>query len=697
MSCLTTLFVLKAEVPSGNQSAGGVSGESSEVEAVITMENVSVKPGENVVARFAGMPPKSQLYVYKDLSSVPMDTVYVVSGEDEPLSGVFNIGSSLEPGEYTVSAIDSMGVGIAEAFFMVDEKPMELGNKNIFVMSDIHVMDESLLKNPGSAFDDYLNGDRKLLQESGDILEEMITIILRDRPELVLIPGDLTKDGERASHEHVVRQLNRLDAEGIKVLVIPGNHDVDNPHALLYDGDKTEYAGSVTMEEFAEIYAKYGYGDASARDENSLSYVSYPYDNLAVIGIDACMYEENKFIDRGDEADVCVTDGRLKPETLEWVCEQARKANAEGRQVIAIMHHNLAEHFNGQALIAAPYVVAEDSLVRAEFLKAGIRSVFTGHFHIQDIAMDYNEEKSDSIFDISTGSTVTYPCPYRYVTLNEDNTVMEIYSNILKDVDGYDEFDSYARSKLHDGLEPMVRGLVTDYWDVLNETLDTVIAGLGSSLSGMVKDNLLMPSTPDSLCDILLSGLKEPAIDMYMTFTESNEHLKRSEDVMAGLNAGVDSVLNDIIKPGVIGSLIKNVIGSKVSPLLDDYVGGIMDNVTYKGTEDESITNDMYLTIRLPKQKEPEGGDEPTGTVNVEDNSMSFAVYPTVTDGFVNISCVNIEEPTEIVVFDMGGRILHTERVDVCDEYETNYTFDMPGVYMIKLIGESKPVKVIVK
>ena len=63
------------------------------------------------------------------------------------------------------------------------------------VFTDPHYFDGSLGTH-GQAFQDYLDKDRKLLRESRELLEEVIGFILKSDADFVLIPGDLTKDGE---------------------------------------------------------------------------------------------------------------------------------------------------------------------------------------------------------------------------------------------------------------------------------------------------------------------------------------------------------------------------------------------------------------------------------------------------------------------------------------------------------------------
>ena len=100
-------------------------------------------------------------------------------------------------------------------------KPAEL---KIEVISDIHYMDHSLLLNGaenGLAFQTYLTYDPKLIQFGDPIFRTAISKIKREKPDIVLIPGDLTKYGELVSHEAVARLLQQFIEDGIKVYVVP--------------------------------------------------------------------------------------------------------------------------------------------------------------------------------------------------------------------------------------------------------------------------------------------------------------------------------------------------------------------------------------------------------------------------------------------------------------------------------------------
>ncbi|MFO7613168.1 MAG: metallophosphoesterase [Bacteroidales bacterium] len=283
------------------------------------------------------------------------------------------------------------------------------GELKIAVLSDLHYMDPSLLRADGSAFQMYLMQDRKLLAESDAILRQLISELLIEKPDLVLISGDLTKDGELVCHQEVIKQLRILEANRIKVLVVPGNHDINNPDAVLFDGDNTEPVPTISAEEFSSLYAEYGYGSAIARDPNSLSYISEPFKDFFVVAIDANEYYDNT-------SEYSVTAGKIKDVTMDWIEAQlAGLKTKKGKTVIGMMHHGVIEHFMGESVIFPDYLV-DDRFIRAdELMQAGLKVIFTGHFHGNDAVQLLSDGLS--LTDIETGSPVSYNSPYRIINL----------------------------------------------------------------------------------------------------------------------------------------------------------------------------------------------------------------------------------------------------------------------------------------
>ena len=351
------------------------------------------------------------------------------------------------------------------------------------VVSDIHIMSPSLLKTESKAFDRYIAHDRKLLRQGPLLLRTAIQQLLQQsqRPKVVLIPGDLTKDGELVSHQLVADTLlNPLREAGIKVYVIPGNHDVNNPHAVCFSQDSTRRTATVTAKDFAHIYRDYGYGEAIARDPYSLSYVVQLSDSLRLIAIDACRYQDNDF-----SRNICVTGGRIQPQTLAFIEQQASAARKSNCKLIGMMHHGLVSHWKWQDRVMGDYLVKDWKRHAKAFARMGIHIVFTGHFHAQDIA-SYGKGKQQ-VYDIETGSTVSYPMPVRYVRLNTDridiHTSLLCQSDMLPDAKQLEaEAIRYARASVNTLIAEMLTDKVPA--DVQKQVSNTFSEAYVAHLAG---------------------------------------------------------------------------------------------------------------------------------------------------------------------------------------------------------------------
>ena len=286
------------------------------------------------------------------------------------LAMLFSLMAGASDKKVNLSSPDVNGDGVVNAQDLVVLINYYLEQKDspktkIVVLSDPHVMAPELLVSNGYAWTKYMNGQRKMVDYSQALFDEMV-IRLKDeiKPDLVLITGDLTKDGERLSHAYVKGKLDELRASGIRTLVIPGNHDRGGSiDAVVYDNILTYPAEVATDEWFATQYADYGYGESSEREATTLTYACEPVSNLVVIGIDSGI------------------EGTLSAQTLGWVVDKAKAATASGKRVIAMMHHPLIPHVTNAESLVPTYVVSNHDHIRNALIDAGIKVIFTGHFH----------------------------------------------------------------------------------------------------------------------------------------------------------------------------------------------------------------------------------------------------------------------------------------------------------------------------
>lgn len=320
----------------------------------------------------------------------------------------------------------------------------------IAIFSDPHYYAPEL-GTSGETFEKYLAGDRKLLAESKAILEAALEAIKKSDVDLVLVSGDLTKDGEYISHKQFSQYLKQLEDAGKKVFVIDGNHDIYNPHAVSFEGNQTTPVQQVSPSRFKSLYKDFGYSEAIAKDRNSLSYVVEPVEGVRILVMDSSLYDTNK------EDNYPKTGGAFSAKRLSWIKEQVKLAQKEDKFVIGMMHHGVIEHFSMQDELFKDYVVDNWEDVSKDLAEAGLKIVFSGHFHANDVVKK-EVDKDHFLFDIETGSLLTYPSPYRIVEV-APNKKVTIRTKKITDID-YDmdgkKFPDYAKEFLIDGLNGLV-------------------------------------------------------------------------------------------------------------------------------------------------------------------------------------------------------------------------------------------------
>ncbi len=244
--------------------------------------------------------------------------------------------------------------------------------------------------------------------------------------DYLLLPGDLTKDGDYVSHTTLAGILEKWEEQtGVDVLVTNGNHDINNPNAQTFENGKfVKGARNTTPEEFREIYAELGYDLAvaeftppSGEKAGGLSYVAQLENGYRLVVMDGGIYSADATESGLDEKE---TAGRYSEATFEWIIEQIEESKADGYSVIGMTHWNLVSHFHDKELVTLTDFCIEDCEYVSECIAdAGMQYVFTGHMHIHDIGQHISD-KGNIIYDIATASVINFPNLIRTVTF--DNT-----------------------------------------------------------------------------------------------------------------------------------------------------------------------------------------------------------------------------------------------------------------------------------
>lgn len=356
----------------------------------------------------------------------------------------------------------------------------------MMVFSDPHVLHKSLLpSNPSETFKSSL----MLTEYSQDLFEEALRIVGVEQPDVLLIPGDLALNGDSISLRYVAEQLNQLTQEkGVRVFIIPGNHDINEPTAKSYSAIESK---GISLERFLEFYHNCGYSEAVEIAPDKISYRANLSDSLALIAINSAM----------DNSAGHMSAGGITEETLAWVEAQAKAAMAEGRYPIAMTHHQMLSHFDQQTMIDVDHianmndaVLATPSLneVQTRLLDAGITTIFTGHMHIQSIkdVRPSLEDKygnliphSRALYDISTNCLSGYGAAIRTIIM-EDGGFASLSSMELGDIEGLIAADRQALAKAR--LQNMANSAFNKVTDLCKKELGDA----GGTVAPILKDSM---------------------------------------------------------------------------------------------------------------------------------------------------------------------------------------------------------------
>lgn len=230
----------------------------------------------------------------------------------------------------------------------------------------------------------------------------------------------------------MAKKLQKIEDEtGAEVFVINGNHDIYNyQDSCTFENGKKEQATTTTPAEFKEIYGQFGYnGEYDAqyytppegKQAGGLSY-SVTVGDYVIIGIDSGRYSPDA--ETGMDTNEHITAGRIDTSLLPWVEQRVKDAIAKGKTPIGLMHHGLVPHFSKEAELLSEYVVDDWQEMATTLADAGMRYIFTGHMHANDIA-EYTSVSGNTIYDLETGSLAAYGSPVRTVTIQRDETMTD--------------------------------------------------------------------------------------------------------------------------------------------------------------------------------------------------------------------------------------------------------------------------------
>ena len=308
-------------------------------------------------------------------------------------------------------------------------------------------------------------------RESEEIIREAFDIVLADKEtNTVIIPGDLTSNGEKTSHEDLLKIFEEYTAKGLRILVTTSTHDyrqkipdafsAEDLHGAMSFGYDENYEFKrfiecVPREKLRGMYAPYGRDKAVSVHEFSMSYTYDLDDEHRLLAInDDYMTNPERNHRRGFSND-----------QYEWIFGQINKAKAEGKKIVAVTHHPLLTPSPIYMLIGKNDMLDHNLNVASALADAGVNVIFTGHSHIHDI--EYHTSKNGNLlYDISTSALVGYPPAMRKIEYRDDGKV-DVKTIVIQNLSRFDlkgqSLPEYCKESFFGMVKSMIGAMSKDF------------------------------------------------------------------------------------------------------------------------------------------------------------------------------------------------------------------------------------------
>jgi len=433
--------------------------------------------------------------------------------------------------------------------------------------------------------------------------------------DIVIITGDLTRNGQQQEIDDVALEIQRLGQANIPVVVMPGENE-DN-------------------DEFAEAFA--GLSDAYSQrreDPQSHSFIMQPAPRLSLIGIKATLD----------------TVWKLPTSTLEWITAQADSATNAGDRVIALSHFPIVEPADFLSDLDHLVMIDNYREVLDSMYMHNIMFVISGNYPVLNMSRALYPD-GRYVAEISAASPVIYPCTFRLITISDSLSTFDCETRYIQSLPNhpnlYNESKAWIEPKIGEVIAPAI---IETYWeqrDTLDQMIDdmeveplveTVLglfAGGKKGLKTLVNDLLnAMPTTPEGRAEYINSYFGEDLGKAGLIHLGGNEGEQESEEIVDHVYTQAKAMIYDLIdkaypewyqfaKRGELKAAVATAIPiiKQIEAIQRIYYSFFGDYTRY-GKDNQDRTDDISASFSFARLPYIDDGGGTTGQFEIINNLM---------------------------------------------------------------------------
>ena len=306
-----------------------------------------------------------------------------------------------------------------------------LTKHSFYILTDTHYVSKRNFAPDSASFARRERGDQIALRPSAEILRSFFDEILKDEgTDTVLITGDLVNNGDKNSHEDFIKELRTLTDAGKRVFVTTATHDYcglgDDENFFtpcVYTEDGTEPTEAVRKHELAGLYHDFGPAQSSSVHEESGSYSLKLFEGVRLIAIN----------DNGNGRSHC----GLFEDGFQWLEKEIDAAESSGEVVLLAVHHPVISPWDVYAHVVDFEMFGGYKRLWALMCEKGVRVIFTGHTHVQNIRK-YTDEQGRYFYDVSTTALVSAAGNMRKVTVDTAAKTCDVTTVRIDEIKDFD-------------------------------------------------------------------------------------------------------------------------------------------------------------------------------------------------------------------------------------------------------------------
>lgn len=248
-------------------------------------------------------------------------------------------------------------------------------NPEFWLLSDPHLIADSL-HDFGPRFEQMqATSAGKDITYQETALRAFVKKIVGEKPDAVVITGDLTFNGAKASAKKFAELFAPLKKAGVALIAIPGNHDIFDGWARRFEADQEYRVDQLSPRDWREIFSA-TYDLAESLDPNSLSFAVNLNPHWRLICLDSNIYGHQESYGHP------ITSGNLTDSERAWLTQELETGQKANQEMLFFMHHNLYDH---NSVVHDGFRLNNAAELLALLKKYPVRCAFSGHIHAQHI------------------------------------------------------------------------------------------------------------------------------------------------------------------------------------------------------------------------------------------------------------------------------------------------------------------------